>query len=268
MYPYFEGMTQDIYFHFRDTPYDFPLHFHNKIELFYCFKGSCIKKVDDNEYLLHQGDALIVFPNIAHETLTIEGEEVLESVSVVCKTEFFSALLPEFTTKQPLTPLIPAKKVSAKAAHAFHQIRFAENSAEVLGWTLVILSDFLQQLELMPVRNRDNLALAPRIIEYINEHYQNADLSINHLARVFGYSASYITHIFYEQLKIPFRSYLAALRSEHAAEQILTTDKTLSEIAFDCGFSSLNTFCRCFKKRFDQSPSKYKKATRLKKDAE
>lgn len=267
MYPYFEGMTEDIYFHYSDHSYDYPPHFHDKIELVYCFEGIRGKRVGEKEYVLQTGEALVIFPNIAHETLIIPGDEQTKSISVVCKTEFFSSLLPEFSTKRPTNPVISAPQISEKVVRAFHQLRSATNSAEVLGWTLVALSDLMQQLELVPIKNQDGFSLAPRVIAYINDNYQKP-LSINHLAKVFGYSASYITHIFYEQLKVPFRSYLTAVRSEHAAELIRSTDKNLTEIAFECGYNSLNTFCRCFKKRFDLTPTEYKKKVRKKKDAE
>lgn len=267
MYPYFEGLTDDIYFHYSESSYDYPPHFHNKIELVYCFEGIRAKRVGEVEYVLQAGEALVIFPNLAHETLIVPGDENTKSISVICKTEFVSGLLPDFATKRPTTPIIPAEKISEKAIHAFNHMRFAENSAEVLGWTLVALSDLVQQLELMPIKNQDGFSLAPRVVAYINENYQKP-LSINHLAKVFGYSASYITHVFYEQLKVPFRSYLTAVRSEHAAELIRSTDMNLTEIAFECGYNSLNTFCRCFKKRFDLTPTEYKKKMRKNKDTD
>ncbi len=266
MHPYFEGLTEDVYFHYHDCSYDYPPHFHNKIELFYCFEGIRAKRVGEVEYVLQAGEALVIFPNIAHETLIMSGDEHTKSISVICKTEFFSSLLPDFATKRPVNPVIPAEKISQKTIHAFTQMCQAKNSAEVLGWTLIALSDLVQQLELKPIKNQDGFSLAPRLIEYINENYQKP-LSINYLARVFGYSASYITHVFYEQLKVPFRAYLTAVRAEHAAELMLTSNKNLTEIAFESGFNSLNTFCRCFKKRFDMTPSEYKKAIQNKKDA-
>ncbi|MBO4954082.1 MAG: helix-turn-helix transcriptional regulator [Clostridia bacterium] len=267
MYPYFEGLTQDVYFHHHDYAYSYPPHFHNKVELVYCFEGKVIKRLGDSTYTLHSGDALIIFPNIVHETLLTTDEEKVSSLSVVCKTGFFSGLLPDFATKRPANPVIPADKISQKVLGAFQKILSAKNSAEVLGWTLVALSDLVHQLELEPIKNQDGFSLAPRMIEYINENYQKP-LSINYLAKAFGYSASYITHVFCEQLKVPFRSYLTAVRSEHAADLILSTSKSLSEIAFEAGFNSLNTFCRCFKNRYNMTPSEYKKAMREKKNAE
>ena len=89
-------------------------------------------------------------------------------------------------------------------------------------------------------------------------------LTITFLSNEFGYSSSYIAHIFYDQLKIPFRTYLGEVRSKYAAKLIETTAKTLTEIAFECGYNSLNTFCRCFKKHFSQTPSEYKKTCRSK----
>ena len=119
MYPYFEGLTKDVYFHYHNYIYSYPPHFHNKVELVYCFEGKVVKRLGDITYTLHSGDALIIFPNIVHETLLTTDEKKVSSLSVVCKTEFFSGLLPDFATKRPANPVIPAEKISKKVVHAF-----------------------------------------------------------------------------------------------------------------------------------------------------
>ncbi len=134
---------------------------------------------------------------------------------------------------------------------------------ELLGWLLVALSDIMEKQEFISIKGTDNLDLAPDLISFINENFQKP-LTIRYLSKKFGYSTSYIAHIFCNQLKIPFRTYLGAVRSEYAASIINATNKSLTEIAYECGYNSLNTFCRCFKKHFSLTPSQYKKSLKKK----
>ena len=114
----------------------------------------------------------------------------------------------------------------------------------------------MDNLELTP--SETNLELPSKIVGYIDKNFKE-HLTINHIAKVFGYHPSYIAHLFCDQLKIPFRTYLCAVRCEYAASLIRTTGKSLTEIAYESGYNSLNTFCRGFKKHFCKTPSQYKK---------
>ena len=149
--------------------------------------------------------------------------------------------------------------VSKDTVDAFRKILNSESDIALTGWTYIALSELLNVLSFESLNNDPELA--PKLIDYIDKNFKEP-LSINHLANIFGYSNSYIAHIFCDQLKIPFRTYLGAVRSEYAASQIKTTKKSLTEIAYDSGYVSLNTFCRCFKKHFSTTPSQYKKTFR------
>ena len=129
---------------------------------------------------------------------------------------------------------------------------------ELLGLTYIALSNLMESVTLKPLEVRNDMQLAPALTQYIKQNFQKP-LTINLLSKEFGYNPSYITHIFCDQLKIPFRTYLGAVRSEYAATLILSTDKSMTQIAFECGYENLNTFSRCFKKHFSQTPTEYKK---------
>lgn len=261
MYPNFER-SRNIYINYHDGPHGYAPHFHHKLELVYCFEGCRTRRIGETLYRLKSGEVLVIFPNITHECVSSEEDVGGRSIDAVCKPELFTELLPDFVGNLPVSPLIPSEKVSENAVLAFHKMRQAKSEAELLGWILVVLSELLPQMELTPIKNPEGANLAPRIVSYINENFQK-QLTIEHLARAFGYSESYITHIFYDQLKIPFRTCLGRVRAEHARNLICTTNKSLTEIAYECGFNTLNTFCRCFKKRYSITPSAYRKKARL-----
>ena len=261
MYPYFETKNSKIYISHHKESYSFDMHFQNKIEVAYCFSGMQKVKLGETLYTLRGGDCIIIFPNIVHEYIKSSPDENIETetISLISDTDFFASLLPDIVTKRPLSPFIEAQKITKDTARAFGKmIKSKDNNIELLGWSCIALSDIMNVIELVPFKQSPSPALAPALISYINANFKK-DLSINVIALEFGYSPSYIAHIFHDSLKIPFRTYLGSVRSEYAKELILKGDKTLTEISFECGYNSINTFCRSFKKHFGVVPSEFKK---------
>ncbi|WP_368345593.1 GlxA family transcriptional regulator [Pelagovum sp. HNIBRBA483] len=58
------------------------------------------------------------------------------------------------------------------------------------------------------------------------------------------------------------QKYAKNLRLERARIQLVQTNKTIVQIAIDCGFASADTFSLNFKRRFNVSPLEYSKAFR------
>lgn len=261
MHPFLESYpyaTRDIYVTHKKKSYTFDSHFHSRFEMVYCFCGRQDVRIGDETYSLTDGEAAVIFPNVPHGYLAADTDLETESVALICRLDFLSGMFPALTTGRPLSPFLRAEQVSEGAVRAFEQMRTAEG-AKLLGWTMIALTDLLNELELIPGKYADGFDLAGNLITYIDANFQQP-LTIRHLAGRFGYSSSYIANIFCEQLKVPFRTYLGAVRSEQAARLMRSTNKSLTEIAYECGYHSPNTFCRCFKRHFSVTPSEYKKA--------
>lgn len=261
MYPYFEKKTKNIFISHEKTTYNFPAHFHNYLEIAFCASGMQNVRVGEKIYTLEKGDAIVIFPNMVHEYIEYDTlcNEPTEIVALICNIKLLAENLPDIITKYPRNPFIKASLISENTTLAFEKIIMQSSDIEMIGWTYIILSNLLSILELIPTEG--HLELPPKIVAYIDANFKE-NLTINHISKVFGYHPSYITHLFCDRLKVPFRTYLGAVRSEYAASQIRATEKSITEIAYESGYNSLNTFCRCFKKHFSQTPSQYKKACR------
>ena len=260
MHTYFENDLQKIYISHRMESYNYDPHFQNKIEIAYCFSGIQNVRVGETVYTLKKGDAVYISPNVVHEYIKCEDDcdENTEVISFMSETDFFASVLPELVTKSPESPFVPSEHIDQSTALAFRKMLSVTDKLELLGWGCIALSGIVRNLDMVPLKKLDGFNLAPSIVSYINSNFQKP-LTIKSIAGEFGYSQSYIAHIFYEQLKIPFRTYLGSVRSEYAKDLILKTAKSLTEISYECGYNSLNTFCRCFKKRYGVTPSEIKK---------
>lgn len=256
---YFENYLQQIYISHNTKSYNFASHFQNKIEIAYCFSGMQNVKVGETLYCLKKGDAVFIAPNVVHEYIKCDdADDETESISLMSETDFFASLLPDLVTKSPVSPFVPSHLINTDTAEAFKKmIGVKDNKIELLGWGCIALSGIVASLMFEPLKKKDGLSLAPAIVAYIDSNFQK-NLTLKSIAAEFGYSESYIAHIFSDQLKISLRTYLGSVRSEYAKNLILKTNKSLTEIAYECGYNSLNTFCRCFKKRFGVVPSQIK----------
>lgn len=94
--------------------------------------------------------------------------------------------------------------------------------------------------------------------EYLEEHYSDSSLSLNDVGEKTGISGSYLSELFYEVTKEKFSSYLAALRVEKAGQLLRTTNMTITEIGYLCGFNSIQNFIRVFKKQKGKTPGQYR----------
>lgn len=256
MKPYLENKSKQIYTSVRKSSYNFPSHFHNNVEVTYCLCGAQRVAVGEQEYLLGAGDAVVIFPNVAHAYFKTEVAPT-QCISIICNTKLLADMFPELVTKFPLDPFVPAARSSDKLALAFEGIAATDSEAELLGWLYIALSVLLGRMPLAAERGDPDLP--SKIIAYIDENFKE-DLTIDQLAKAFGYHPSYIAHVFCDQLKISFRRYLGAARAEYAATLIHTSQKSLTEIAYESGCNSLNTLCRYFKMHFSMTPTQYKQS--------
>lgn len=85
------------------------------------------------------------------------------------------------------------------------------------------------------------------------------DVEMESLARAVGLSRPHFFKLFKQQMKVTPNIYLNTLRSEHAIDDLLTTEKTVTEIALDLGFSSQASFTRFFSSNVGIAPSEYRR---------
>ena len=84
------------------------------------------------------------------------------------------------------------------------------------------------------------------------------DLSLNLISEKLGYATSYLSTIFKQTYGIPFINYLIEVRLEAAKHLLITTDKSISQIALEIGYTSNHGFIRTFKKYVGVSPAEFR----------
>lgn len=97
-----------------------------------------------------------------------------------------------------------------------------------------------------------------RAKEYIEEHVSEPTLSLNDVAASLNITPTYLSRLFKEYQQRNFIEYVNELRIRRAMMYLSTTDLSISEIGFKCGFSSAQNFTRVFKKYKQVPPGQYR----------
>lgn len=91
--------------------------------------------------------------------------------------------------------------------------------------------------------------------DYLEKHIENPP-TLSELARLAGINEFKLKNGFKEIFNQPVFAWLADVRLEKARNELMKKSKSVTEIAFDLGYSSPQHFSSAFKKKFGVSPGK------------
>jgi len=105
-----------------------------------------------------------------------------------------------------------------------------------------------------PQKKTRTRAELSEIIQYI---YDNAaqNLSLNSLAEQFNYDPISLSHIFSRYIKTDIRNFINNIRIQNYLDLKslpANKDKSVIELAMQCGFSNTATFYRAYKKAMEE----------------
>lgn len=122
-----------------------------------------------------------------------------------------------------------------------------------------ILSCFVKE----PLLSASAPAVMLEVAETINAKYGKA-ITVKGLAKNFGYSIDYFSHIFKRAFGVSPQRYIINKRVAAAKHLLITTDKSVSEIALSCGFNDALYFTRIFSKETGVSPTTFRISLKIK----
>lgn len=96
------------------------------------------------------------------------------------------------------------------------------------------------------------------ILNYIHQNY-NSPITLQEAADTLHLSAPYLSSFFKQNMHENFNSYVNKVRLKHAVDELIYSDKTITDITFDNGFASMNAFDRLFKEIYGTTPNRYRK---------
>jgi two-component system response regulator YesN len=106
---------------------------------------------------------------------------------------------------------------------------------------------------------KNHRAMINEMRAYIEENFENPDLSLKHLSDRFHVSGKYASYLFKEEFNMKFVDFIVQLRMERAEHLLAETAETVQQIALQVGYANSITFGRVFKRIVGVTPGDYRK---------
>ena len=119
-----------------------------------------------------------------------------------------------------------------------------------------ICEQLLNQLTKTLKKQQNRYIVAAR--KYIDENFSDSNLYLNVIAEAVHVNPTYLSRLFKSNLGIYFTDYLNKYRVERSILLLENTSKSIKEVAFECGFNSVQNYIRVFKKHIGLSPGQYR----------
>ena len=237
-----------------------PEHWHRSMEVIYIYEGSMELIEGQRVLLLHAGDYHVVNSAAVHATRTTTPSRVL---LLQIPYAFLIGAIPEY---ESIRFLFSRRDFSADA-----QIQEILTSMGDLytkkpqSYTLRfsgLLYDFLYILmthykvtvdNTSRIQSQKNLHRLEPVIQYIQSHYAEA-ISLENAASLAHLNPEYFCRFFKQHMGITFLRYLNEVRISHAGRILMNTDKSISEVMQESGFTNQTIFNRLFKEIYGMTP--------------
>ncbi|MDH6368808.1 AraC-like DNA-binding protein [Paenibacillus sp. PastF-3] len=262
-FPFTVIMSNDI---------DFLAHWHNDLEIVYVFEGSIRMGINSETRILKAGDMAICSSGDIHY---YDSKDSSSKIMMV----IFNPSLIGFPGGWPLNVRLTSPFIEKKIATREEEVCINNRLSLILQ---ELMNEYNQKLEyheqviigllhewsglilrhvpsdkINPQKDKrriTNMKIMQGVLEYLDVNYMHP-ITLADAARQANMSLFYFSRFFKNLSGMSYIAYLSNIRVNQAEQLLLTTDKTILDIALECGFTNIRTFNRVFKQIKQRTPS-------------
>lgn len=253
-----------------DVRFWYPWHFHPEVEIKHVISGSGTRVVGDSVEAFSAGDLCLVGSNTPHcwTSLAVRNRWV-RARFVQFDPALFNSLPVEGLLQRARLGLQVTKTGLGEATAELDRLFAARTETRQLGHLLTFLGILAEAgvtrrlgADLAtPAPADEGRKLAGQVLAFIQANSSSA-LSEARVARQFDLSPSSFSRFFSRAFGQGFARFLAELRVAHASNLLLREDDDVAVIAKRCGFGTVASLNRHFRRVKQLAPSEYRKQAR------
>lgn len=249
------------------------LHFHNYLEIGYCYNGDGELIIEDRVYQYHGSMFSVIPANIPHTTNSRPGH--------ICKWEFLFIDIEGFiknemhmdamregavlsvinrrgTLKSEQNHGVMSRLILNIIRECREQSIYYTESIKGYLYALVIEMMRLADEREKSLHTQRVSAYIKSALDYIQVHYMES-LRVEDIAMASGLSESHFRRIFEEAMNMKPLDYVNLVRVDRACIMMAKEDLSMEEISFRVGYQTQSTFNRNFKRLTGYSPHQWKR---------
>lgn len=253
---------------------EYPIHFHDDIELVFILDGSVILKNGYYNYIMKSGDIFILNDREIHSFKKTDEDNLVMMLQF--DMDYFIKHYPNLNNSffvtdmnetdeaelEVLRELLTSAIMQANSA----DLGYEQNIIEIAHNIITCLIEDFQYFAIEDgrfvneVKKKSNKVLAARmnrISDYLYENYSRK-LTLREIAEKEHLSIYHLSHVIKQATGLSFKELLGFIRVEESEKLLLGSDMSISSISEAVGFSATRYYIEHFKKWFDYDPKTYR----------
>lgn len=250
---------------------NFKLHWHNQIEILYVVKGSIHVTIDGKTFTLNKDDMIFINQGEIHSTNHTDEDNLIIAIQIMDSEQgYFYNLKNLYFNPTVFFNDQRSNRLPRETLHSYIVQIMWEYNKKAPGFENVIISlmnSFIaclirnyyltSQPEKAPVAKSD-LERLTNVLRYLKDHYSEK-ISLMDIAEKEHISYYYLSHFFKTTAGITFQEYLKNFRLDKSLKQLTDSEKSITDIAYECGFPNIKAYSNAFREKFDMLPTEYRK---------
>ncbi len=242
-----------------------PMHSHPSYLFILSFNNQTSLKINGKVKAAMPGKIFALSPHIAHHELPSDYPP--RYIAVFIDEKFFKMQLIQYPVQQDiifrgesfniaqnLLPLLKNFMIEAENKIYGSEAVLRALSLEICHSVIRSILDFI------PVHDRvSNRVEIDRVIEYLHSHIGER-ITVEEMAKISHMSVSHFSRIFRQETGKSPLDYFNQIRMGMVKKFLLAGDKSITEIALECGFNNASYLSARFYKTFKMSPTEYLKS--------
>lgn len=251
-------------------------HMHSQIEINFVLDGAMTYWFDGREAELGAGRLILFWGMIPHQVTA-----VAPGARFACFYVPMAMLLEQPGLGLLRESIFRGAVVEARALRPFDRDLFLRWREELLSGNerLVDMAheELIARLRRIVVEGWSDLRAAARVApvdtvpdarrmipiekmtRYIGEN-GHQPVRVEEVARAAGLNPHYAMQLFKRAVGMTVKQAITRQRLDAARSMLIASDRSVTAIAFDCGFASLSSFYEAFNKRFATSPAHFRRS--------
>lgn len=248
------------------------IHWHDLLEIDFVLRGEADVTINNRIEHVKAGELLVCNRDDTHR-IESDSEDLLY-VQLLMDLKRFNQYIPEIWTTlfkcSPDENDAVSKSLKAEIKdHIVRILRAADHENKDLESKRIILYHCVEILSCLKMGflvfkdkeirklSEENLERLWKAVDYMYDNCTRK-LSLHEVAQQVFISDSYLTKILKQGIGRSFEDFLGFVRSEISIRLLLNTELSISNIAYECGFSAPKYYTASFQKIYQCTPKEYR----------
>ena len=252
-------------------------HWHREVQFSYSLYDKVVVFIEDEKIILSPGEGIMVNSNVLHQIKPYNNSECMMfsidfdptliggTEQSLIETKYLNPIIEnknlKFISLKPIVPWQESILVYLKEVFTLSHEKPYGYELEMKNYLSIVWLSLIREMReeiknfVPEVSNDDErVKLA---MQYIQKHYAE-NIQLDNIAMAANISKSECCRSFKRVLKATPFEYLMEYRVSKAAQLLLKSKESISNIALDVGFNGISYFGKVFKKYMNCSPSEYR----------